>query len=744
MGALTFITTPEGRAALRNAKGDGTNAVRIAYGAVTAKAFAPGKVLPDQIKRIAAVSGNATAADTIHVTISDESADVYTVRGFGIYLTDDTLFASFGQADVIMEKAAGAAMQIQFDAKLADLDGVKIEFPQASFSNPAATIDTLGVVKLASEQDAIDGTDTQRSVTPRALLAALNGRLGKGAPSDFGKTVLAMATAAALKLSLGIKGAAGFDPGDGKGLDADLLDGQHGDYYLKWANLTGIPEAVKNLASLLDTKRDKSDGVFSTNIQLPAGGGLAIGPADTVFLYDVDNKGTLGIRTGTKAGYSWFSFDANGDFRVNGGAIYAARTYITEAYRTDRGDNGWALIANTSDGKTTRGGVYVEKDGISLVNAKSSAALKITDTQLLTFRDQVVWTASNFDPATKANTKAPTFTDVAYFQPNNGTTAKFRIFPYGDAGITLDAIIPDGSASAPLNLGASALTLNGKKVWHEGNFDPSSKAPTKDPTFDGTLTAPNIVSKNGSLRASGWGKVDTDGVIYFGGAGSYIFKNGASFVFNNEQGGYSTYLNAGGVIWTSNNITPLDTNNGGTINGMVKFSNNTAFEILGTGANGTAWIHGAGGAGDNVWSIQRVNTSSYNVALFGNHTVYGSTVSSGGFQVSDKRLKTKIRPLAARPLHRSIKRRAWEWIQSGVAGQGVIAQHVLAYAPEHVTTYTTERKKSRYAVDTAGLALEQSQWCGIEIDRLAESIDALQTTIKALRKRVHHLEKTQS
>ena len=203
MAALLFAITDAGRAALRNAAGDGTNAVRIAYATVTATAFTSGQPVPDEIKRIAAIAGGATAADTIHVTLSDASKDVYSVRGFGFYLADGTLFASYGQAEVIVEKSAGAVMLLACDVQFASLSAGQITFGDTSFVNPAATPDTLGVVKLASDEEAKVGRDTQKALTSANLLAALNARLGVNAPSDYTKRLLALATGSEFLAAIG-------------------------------------------------------------------------------------------------------------------------------------------------------------------------------------------------------------------------------------------------------------------------------------------------------------------------------------------------------------------------------------------------------------------------------------------------------------------------------------------------------------------------------------------------------------
>jgi microcystin-dependent protein len=203
VGALILSVTDAGLAALRNAQGDGTNAVRVAYATVTATAFTPGQAVPDEIKRITAIAGGATAPDTIHVTISDASKDVYTVRGFGFYLADGTLFASYGQAEVIVEKSAGAVMMLACDVQFTTVSASQIVFGDTTFVNPAATPDTLGVVKLATDEDAKAGRDTQKALVPANLLATLNARFGADAPTEFTKRLLAIATGADFLTAIG-------------------------------------------------------------------------------------------------------------------------------------------------------------------------------------------------------------------------------------------------------------------------------------------------------------------------------------------------------------------------------------------------------------------------------------------------------------------------------------------------------------------------------------------------------------
>jgi len=201
--ALTAIVTNAGRAALVNASNTGTAPVTIAQVGLTATAVVPGvgiTALPGEYKRIATISGDVVADDTIHLIVRDESADVFTVRSFALYLADGTLFAIYGQAGVILEKSAQAIMLLAIDVQFADVAAAMLTFGNANFLNPPATTEMQGVVELTTVAEAQAGIDALRALTPVAAKAAILGWL------------LAQ-------------------DGSGSGLDADLLDGQDGSYY---------------------------------------------------------------------------------------------------------------------------------------------------------------------------------------------------------------------------------------------------------------------------------------------------------------------------------------------------------------------------------------------------------------------------------------------------------------------------------------------------------------------------------
>jgi hypothetical protein len=244
MSVPQITITPAGFAAIVNAEHTGTAPVKLTHVGLTPQHFDVATVaatLPGEAKRLTTFGGQAVSADTLHLNVRDDTADAYTLRGFGLYLQDGTLFAVYSQPAPIMEKAAAATMLLATDIRFAKVNATSIEVGDIDFVNPPATTTRAGVVRLSTDQEADAGSDAATALTPRGLAGYINRRFGNGAPSAFVKGLLGLATAALFRTELGLKGAALRDEGHGNGLNADMLDGAHGDYYLDWRNFTGVP-----------------------------------------------------------------------------------------------------------------------------------------------------------------------------------------------------------------------------------------------------------------------------------------------------------------------------------------------------------------------------------------------------------------------------------------------------------------------------------------------------------------------
>jgi hypothetical protein len=201
MTALVLSLTNAGLAAVQGASG--SDPVVIAELGLTATPFevAPTlTALPGEFKRVAAVSGEAAAANITHMTAYDTSADVWNATGLGLWLADGTLFAVYSAGSTIINKASVAFAMVSFDiAWQADL-AASVAFGDPIFTNPPATEEMRGLVELADAAEALAGDDLLRALTPGRAKAVIMSWL------------------------LGLDGA-------GSGLDADQLDGQHGAWY---------------------------------------------------------------------------------------------------------------------------------------------------------------------------------------------------------------------------------------------------------------------------------------------------------------------------------------------------------------------------------------------------------------------------------------------------------------------------------------------------------------------------------
>jgi len=240
--SVNIVITTAGRAALVNAQHTGTAPVTITQVGLSQTAVTPTAAatsLPGEFKRLAGVAGEVVAADTIHINVSDDSADAYSLRSFALYLADGTLFGIYGQADPLIVKSAASIPNMAIDVIFADISAALLTFGNTNFLNPPATTERQGVVELATVPEAQAGIDALRALTPAAAKAAILGWL------------LAQ-------------------DGSGSGLDADLLDGQDGDYYANVAARLGynpVNRAGDTMTGLLVLSGDPTAAMHAATRQ---------------------------------------------------------------------------------------------------------------------------------------------------------------------------------------------------------------------------------------------------------------------------------------------------------------------------------------------------------------------------------------------------------------------------------------------------------------------------------------------
>lgn len=172
MPALQFILTTAGKNAIVNANNTGTNPITIAKVGIGSASWTPtaaATALNTEIKKITTISGAAVADDTIHVTASDSTSDVYTVKEIGLFTSDDTLVAVYSQVNPIITKGAATVALIAADLVVTGVPAGSITVGDAGFEYPQATETVKGVTEIATTAEAQAGTDDERIITPKKL-----------------------------------------------------------------------------------------------------------------------------------------------------------------------------------------------------------------------------------------------------------------------------------------------------------------------------------------------------------------------------------------------------------------------------------------------------------------------------------------------------------------------------------------------------------------------------------------------
>lgn len=129
--------------------------------------------LPGEFRRVATVSGSVEAQNIVHLTVTDAEPLTYSVRGFGLFLADGTLFAAYSQATPIVEKALGSMLGLAIDLAFPIAGVEDISFGSTDFLNPPATEARRGVVELATLAEAQAG-DAVRATTGAVVLALIS------------------------------------------------------------------------------------------------------------------------------------------------------------------------------------------------------------------------------------------------------------------------------------------------------------------------------------------------------------------------------------------------------------------------------------------------------------------------------------------------------------------------------------------------------------------------------------------
>lgn len=182
---LKITITDAGRAELIQNSHLGFNAVTIVAVDVGDAQYVPARAqttLGNRVARLESIAGTAVGDGILHVTARDESAAAYNVGEFGLITDKGTLFAVCAlpaSAGWIIQKAAPSILLLATDVLLEEIDAEQIQFGSVEFINPPATTEMAGVVELADDTEAADGTDNRRALTPRGARKFLDADITK-------------------------------------------------------------------------------------------------------------------------------------------------------------------------------------------------------------------------------------------------------------------------------------------------------------------------------------------------------------------------------------------------------------------------------------------------------------------------------------------------------------------------------------------------------------------------------------
>lgn len=180
MTALALTITDAGRAAIVNAQNTGTAPIVISQIALGSGTYnptdAPGAArtaLAAEIKRITTFGADVVADDTLHVTITDTSADTYDLGEVGLYTNTGVLFAFYAHTTHILEKGAQQFVLLSADILLTSVPPGSVTIGDTDFMLPPATTTRQGIIELATDAEVDAGTDTARAVTPKGMALAI-------------------------------------------------------------------------------------------------------------------------------------------------------------------------------------------------------------------------------------------------------------------------------------------------------------------------------------------------------------------------------------------------------------------------------------------------------------------------------------------------------------------------------------------------------------------------------------------
>lgn len=492
MSALQLTITTAGRNALVNAANTGTLPLTIDRVVLGSGMYEPDEqqvALHFPIKPITAFGGNQVADDTIHITITDDSADSYVLGEIGLY-AGNVLFGIYSQPTAILEKGASQLVLLSADIQFTSLPAGSVTVGDTQFAYPKATETRLGVIEIATAEEVATGTDHERAVTPKTLATQLLTRLGK---TEAAVSAAKWTTSRKLTLTGDVSGYASWDGSSDISLDVTVADNSHAHTI---ANVTGLQTALDAKLALTGNAASASKLATARTIALA---GAATGTA-TAF----DGSANISISvTGLDATkMSGVLPDANLSGTYTGVNI-TGNAATASTLQTARAINGVSF--NGAGNITVE--PYVELD----TTTNASRYLTFVDSSAGGYSRLNLDTALSYNPSTKmlgasVTGNAATATKLATARTitlaGNATgSASFD----GSANITLTVDVADDShahiignvdglqAALDAKLAATANAVSASK-WATARTISLSGGATGSFTIDGSANAAMVVT----------------------------------------------------------------------------------------------------------------------------------------------------------------------------------------------------------------------------------------------------------
>ena len=275
--------------------------------------------------------------------------------------------------------------------------------------------------------------------------------------------------------------------GTGSGLDADLLDGEEGTYYLDFPNFTNLPDPVVDV-----TLSGKVTGTGTTTLTDLANGSISIttelantavtagvyGSASAIPIITVDEDGRLtNVSTGAVKGVdstAWYQ--ANNTFQINTGDGSQFDTVINQFTGLDV--SGDITVTGTVDGRD------VAADGTKLDGIEPAATADQTPAEILSALLTVDGTGTLLDADLLDGQEGTYYLDYNNFTNVPAATSNTELLE------NIKSV--DGAGS-----GLDADLLDGEEGTYYLDFTNFTNLP--DPTIDLALTGKVTGTGNGTL-----------------------------------------------------------------------------------------------------------------------------------------------------------------------------------------------------------------------------------------------------